>query len=108
MKRRQSSFDLVDGSVPAEAATANLLTKVNSSEVPLISEIDPDNFKPVFDEAVPLRGSQVLLAYNSQVVPPTPQDAERSNSVDQGETRASSPTATPVTEVPGRASFRKS
>ena len=65
---RQSSFDLVDGSVPAEAATANLLTKVNSSEVPLISEIDPDNFKPVFDEAVPLRGSQVLLAYNSQVV----------------------------------------
>ena len=71
--KRQSSFDLVDGSVPAEAATANLLTKINASEIPLINEIDPNNFKPVLNEAVPLRGSQVLLAYNSKVIshPPT-------------------------------------
>lgn len=65
---KTTSFDLVDGSVPAEAATANLLVKINDKKIPNIDQIDPAEFKPVFDEAVPTRGSQVLLAYNSKVV----------------------------------------
>lgn len=65
---KSTSFDLTDGSVPAEAATANLLVKVNAAEIPNIDHIDSAEFKPVDDEAVPLRGSQVLLAYNSSAV----------------------------------------
>ena len=69
---KMTSFDLVDGSVPAEAATANLLVKVNDQEVPNIDHIDASDFSPVYDEAVPIRGSQVLLAYNSSVVKDPP------------------------------------
>jgi putative spermidine/putrescine transport system substrate-binding protein len=69
---KMTSFDLVDGSVPAEAATANLLVKINAAEVPNINKVDPAEFKPVFNEAVPARGSQVLLAYNSSVVKSPP------------------------------------
>jgi putative spermidine/putrescine transport system substrate-binding protein len=65
---KSTSFDVVDGSVPAEASTANLLVKINDKEIPNIDHIDPSNFKPVDDEAVPTRGSQVLLAYNASVV----------------------------------------
>lgn len=65
---KSTQFDVVDGSVPAEAATANLLVKVNTKEIPNLTRIQPSEFKPVYNEAVPLRGSQVLLAYNSSAV----------------------------------------
>ncbi len=65
---KSTQFDVVDGSVPAEAATANLLVKVNTKEVPNLTRILPSELKPVSQEAVPLRGSQVLLAYNSTAV----------------------------------------
>jgi putative spermidine/putrescine transport system substrate-binding protein len=69
---KNTSFDIVDGGVAAEGATAHLLVSVNKSELPLISHVNADAFKPVNDEAVPLRGSQVLLAYNSKAVPHPP------------------------------------
>lgn len=69
---KNTSFDVVDGGVAAEGATARLLVPVNKTELPLISHIDPGSFKSVYNEAVPLRGSQVLLAYNSKAVPNPP------------------------------------
>lgn len=65
---KSSSFDLLDGAVPAEAAPAGLLTPITTSEIPAASEVDPSAFKVVDGDAIPLRGSEVLLAYNSQAV----------------------------------------
>lgn len=65
---KMTQFDLVDGAVPAEAATANLLVPVNTKLIPNLRLVDPSYLKPVNNEAVPLRGSQVLIAYNSNVV----------------------------------------
>ncbi|MHB1599213.1 MAG: extracellular solute-binding protein [Acidimicrobiales bacterium] len=74
---KNSVYDIVDGAVPAEAAAAKLLTPVTPAEVPLMKEINPNAFKVVNGEAIPLRGSEVLIAYNSQAVPnpPTTLDA---------------------------------
>lgn len=69
---KTSTFDLTDGSVPAQLATAKIATKVTSQDVPNISKVDPTAFVPVNHEAVPLRGSEVLLAYNSANVPNPP------------------------------------
>jgi putative spermidine/putrescine transport system substrate-binding protein len=71
--KRASSFDIVDGAVPAEAATAGLLTKVTEKQIPRLKDVNGSAFVAVDHAAVPLRGSQVVLAYNSSVVahPPT-------------------------------------
>jgi putative spermidine/putrescine transport system substrate-binding protein len=69
---KTATFDLTDGSVPAQLATAKIATKVTSQDVPNISRVDPTAFVPVNNEAVPLRGSEVLLAYNSATVPNPP------------------------------------
>ncbi|HTW97142.1 MAG TPA: extracellular solute-binding protein [Acidimicrobiales bacterium] len=66
-------YDILDGNVPAEAAPAHLLQPITAAEVPNLSDVARSAFEPVGDEAVPLRGSEVLLAYNSSMVetPPT-------------------------------------
>jgi putative spermidine/putrescine transport system substrate-binding protein len=69
---KNSVYDIVDGAVPAEAAAAKLLAPVTPAEVPLMKEINPDAFKVVNGEATPLRGSEVLIAYNAQAVPNPP------------------------------------
>ncbi len=65
---KDTQFDVVTGSVPAEAGPANLLVKVNSKELPNLDDIRASTLTAVDGEAVPLRGSQVLIAYNSTVV----------------------------------------
>jgi putative spermidine/putrescine transport system substrate-binding protein len=70
--RKAAPFDLTDGSVPAELATAHLATVVGLKQVPNLSRVDPSDLLPVNHEAVPLRGSSVILAYNSRLVPKPP------------------------------------
>jgi putative spermidine/putrescine transport system substrate-binding protein len=67
-----SPVDLVESGAVQQAAVANLLTKVTSALLPARSEIDPALFSPVNNEGVPLRGSEVLLAYDSRKVPTPP------------------------------------
>lgn len=69
---QKSPVDLVESGATQQAALANLLTKVTPSELPAYSHIDPSLFAPVDDEAVPIRGSEVLLAYNSKKVTAPP------------------------------------
>lgn len=65
---KDTPFDLLTGTTVTEAATANLLVKVNDKEVPNLKYVDASTLTPLDDEAVPQRGSQVLMAYNSSVV----------------------------------------
>jgi putative spermidine/putrescine transport system substrate-binding protein len=78
VKAHQTSpVDLVESGATEQAATANLLTKVTSAELPTKADIDPSDFAPVNDEAVPIRGSEVLVAYNSKVVTTPPKTLDQ-------------------------------
>lgn len=64
---------LYDAGFVTEAATLGLLQPVTKSEVPRMSEIPSRDFKPVDSNALPYRGSEVLIGYDSAKVkdPPT-------------------------------------
>jgi putative spermidine/putrescine transport system substrate-binding protein len=70
---QKSPVDLVESGATQQAAIANLLTKVTTTNLPAKTQIDPSLFAPVNDEAVPIRGSEVLLAYNSKDIASPPQ-----------------------------------
>jgi putative spermidine/putrescine transport system substrate-binding protein len=69
---KYSGFDLIGGADAAEAAVSGLLTPITTSEVPLAREIPPTEFVTVDHNALPYRGSKVLIAYNSAKVPAPP------------------------------------
>ncbi|HZU17764.1 MAG TPA: extracellular solute-binding protein [Candidatus Dormibacteraeota bacterium] len=63
-----SGFDLIEGGLVKDAAQSNLLTRITTAEVPRSAEIDPNQFTAVQHNAMPYRGSKVLLAYDSSRV----------------------------------------
>jgi putative spermidine/putrescine transport system substrate-binding protein len=67
-----SGFDMLEGGLVTEAAQSGLLTKITTAEVPRSSEIDPSEFTAVQHDAMPYRGSKVLIAYNSAYVKKAP------------------------------------
>jgi len=64
---------LYDAGFVTEAATLGLLQPVSHSEIPRVTEIPSRDFKPVDSAALPYRGSEVLIGYDSAKVtnPPT-------------------------------------
>jgi putative spermidine/putrescine transport system substrate-binding protein len=69
---KNADYDVIDGGVASEAAPAHLLQAITSAQVPNISKVAASAFAPVGNEAVPLRGSEVLLAYNTSMVTTPP------------------------------------
>ena len=67
-----SGFDLLDSGLVTEAAQAGLLTKVTTKEVARSSQIDPQSFLAAQHDAMPYRGSKVLIAYDTQNVKHAP------------------------------------
>lgn len=67
-----SGFDLLEGGLVKDAALSGLLTKVTTAEAPRSSQIDPATFTAVQHNAMPYRGSKVLIAYNSSEVKSPP------------------------------------
>lgn len=65
---KYSGFDLIEGGDVPEAAVSGLLTPITTAEVPLSKEIPPSDFITVDHDALPYRGSKVLIAYNSAKV----------------------------------------
>jgi putative spermidine/putrescine transport system substrate-binding protein len=72
-----TGYDVIDSGIATDAASAGLLTKVSTSNVPNLKLVDKRLLGPVAGAAVPYRSSAVVLAYNSDVVkhPPTTYDA---------------------------------
>ncbi len=70
-------YDVIDSGIATDAASAGLLVKVSTANVPNLKLIDPRLLGPVAGSAVPYRSSAVVLAYNSATVknPPTTYDA---------------------------------
>jgi len=64
--------DMTDASILPELVTQGYGVRVNSSEVPRLSEVYSSQMALVHDEATPFRGSAVVLAYNSTEVPNPP------------------------------------
>jgi putative spermidine/putrescine transport system substrate-binding protein len=71
--KKDPGIDLLDSSTVQQGATANILMPITTSQVPLISRVDPTLLKAVSSEGLPYRASSVVLAYNSDEVkqPPT-------------------------------------
>lgn len=71
-----TGLDIIDSGIATDAASAGLLTKVSTSNVPNLKAIPAGMMDPVAGSAVPYRSSAVVLAYNSQTVsnPPTTYD----------------------------------
>jgi putative spermidine/putrescine transport system substrate-binding protein len=71
--KKDSGIDILDSTTVAQGATANILMPLTTSEVPLLSRVDPNLLKAVNSEGLPYRASSVVLAYNSNDVkqPPT-------------------------------------
>lgn len=65
---KYSGFDLIEGGDVPEAAVSGLLTPITAAEVPLSKEIPASDFITVNHDALPYRGSKVLIAYNSAKV----------------------------------------
>jgi putative spermidine/putrescine transport system substrate-binding protein len=60
--------DMTDASILQQLVDSNAGVKATTSEVPLLSEVNPTLLQEEQYEAVPFRGSSVVLAYNSQYV----------------------------------------
>lgn len=62
-----------DSSILPQLIEQNSGVKITAAEVPLMSEVEPSLLAATNYEAIPFRGSSVVLAYNSQFVksPPT-------------------------------------
>lgn len=71
--KRDPGIDLLDDGSVLQAAQANLLFPTTSSQVPLVSHVDPALLQAANTMGVPYRASSVVLAYNTQYVsqPPT-------------------------------------
>lgn len=69
---RDPGYDLMESSVTLNAATAGLLTKVSTKNVPGLTDVDPALLGPVANSAVPYRGSSVVLAYDATKVKTPP------------------------------------
>ncbi|KPH97399.1 hypothetical protein OK074_6557 [Actinobacteria bacterium OK074] len=69
---RDPGYDIMESSVTLNAATAGLLTKVSTKNVPGLKEVDPALLGPVDNSAVPYRGSSVILAYDATKVKTPP------------------------------------
>lgn len=65
---KNSGYDILDSGIVPTLATANMLQKLNPTEVPNMSHVDPALLKQTNDEGLPYRGSSVVLAYNSAEV----------------------------------------
>lgn len=65
---KYSGFDLIEGGDVPEAAVDGILTPITTAEVPLSTEIPPSDFTTVDHDALPYRGSKVLIAYNANKV----------------------------------------
>jgi putative spermidine/putrescine transport system substrate-binding protein len=65
--------NISDSSILPQLIEQNAGTKITAAEVPLLNEVDPSLLAATNYEAIPFRGSSVVLAYNSQFVksPPT-------------------------------------
>jgi putative spermidine/putrescine transport system substrate-binding protein len=65
--------DISDSSILPQLIEQNVGVKITPAEVPLMKEVDPTLLAATNYEAIPFRGSSVVLAYNSQFVksPPT-------------------------------------
>jgi putative spermidine/putrescine transport system substrate-binding protein len=71
--KKDPGIDLIDSAIVPEGATANILMPLTTTQVPLLSRVDPALLKAVSSEGLPYRASSVVLAYNSNLVkqPPT-------------------------------------
>ena len=65
--------NISDSSILPQLIESNLGAKITPAEVPLMKEVEPSLLAATNYEAIPFRGSSVVLAYNSQFVksPPT-------------------------------------
>jgi putative spermidine/putrescine transport system substrate-binding protein len=64
--------DISDSSILPQLQEENAGVKITPAEVPLMSEVSPAFLAATNYEAIPFRGSSVVLAYNSQFVKSPP------------------------------------
>jgi len=69
--------NITDSSILPQMIQQNAGVKITPSEVPLMKEVDPALVKATNDEAIPFRGSSVVLAYNSQYVKSPPHSLDQ-------------------------------
>lgn len=69
-------LDIIDSGIATNAASAGLLAKVSTANVPNLGSVPAALLGPVAGSAVPYRSSSVVLAYNPKAVakPPTTYD----------------------------------
>jgi putative spermidine/putrescine transport system substrate-binding protein len=76
-QNRYSGFDFVDSGITTTLATVGALQKATTSAIPNLDKVDPKLLKPVQGNAIPYRGSSVVLAYNSSHVSSPPQTLDQ-------------------------------
>lgn len=64
--------DITDASILPQLAEAHEGLKLSDSEIPRLKEVDPSLIRQALDEAMPFRGSSVVLAYNTRFVKTPP------------------------------------
>ncbi len=71
--KKDPGIDLLDSGIVPEGAAANIMMPITTSQVPLVSRVDPTLMKAVSNEGLPYRASSVVLAYDTNYVkqPPT-------------------------------------
>jgi putative spermidine/putrescine transport system substrate-binding protein len=70
--KQVAPFDIIENGPVLQLAQANLLEKLNRKEIPLLSHIDSSLLQASRYEAMPYRGSSVVIAYNSEFVKTPP------------------------------------
>ena len=70
--RHWPGIDLVDGGLVTTMASAGLNQPVKKATAPNLKKVNPDLLVPVKGNAIPYRGSSVVLAYNSDHVKTPP------------------------------------
>jgi putative spermidine/putrescine transport system substrate-binding protein len=70
-------FDIIDAGFIGEAALARELVPLTPKAVPNLKLVDPPLLRQVLGQAVPYRGSEVVLAYNSQFVKNPPKTLDQ-------------------------------